>query len=195
MFSHLFLNLYFTYFLVVVTRSFDRSYACSRSTCKGVMSSYGSSSLREQRRLNANATVDDGADSLDCWRLSANKSDVCQSDVLQCTLGATGPLCGSCDDGYFFSTNDLLCQSCSAPKQRTVIFLSLYLIIGAVVVSLYTGILNIPNRMQQTVIFGILNKFDSGTLRVVWSNYQVFLLSYILRALKECKLDLLISFS
>lgn len=141
-------------------------------TCKGY-----SNSLSQVRRrmLNADVSVDDDANSLDCWRISSIKSNLCESDSLQCTLGATGPLCGSCESGYFYSSTALVCQPCNSAKLKNLIVPGIGLFIGIVVAALYSKTLFIPEGMRRTWIFFVFQRLDSGTLRVVWSNYQVSL--------------------
>ena len=121
----------------------------------------------------ADDSADDDANSLDCWRFSASKSDACQSDVLQCTPGAIGPLCGSCDAGFFYSSTLLVCQSCKTHTVKNVVVIVVVFLICVLGGMLYTGRLRIPECIQRTWIFGIIRRLDSGTLRVVWSNYQV----------------------
>ena len=139
-------------------------------TCKGY-----SNSLSQVRRrmLNADVSVDDDANSLDCWRISANKSSICQSNSLQCTFGAIGPLCGACDVGFFYSSTDLLCHSCSAPVLTNIVLLAVGVVVAIIMGTLKTGLLRVPEYMQRTSVYGALYRLDSGTLRVVWSNYQV----------------------
>ena len=143
-----------------------RSYACTRKTCKGASDSGTVSEW--QRRL----IVDD--DKLDCWSIFTNASDSCTSDSLQCTLGSTGPLCGSCDAGFFYSSSDYVCQSCSnSHVSKAVSVLVVGLVVGVLAGSLYSGVLEVPKGMQNTWIVGLFQRIDSGILRVVWSNYQV----------------------
>jgi len=59
------------------------------------------------------------------------------------------------------------------PELKTLIILAVGLFIVAVMGALYSGMLRIPEGMQRTWIFGVFQHFDSGSLRVVWSNYQV----------------------
>ena len=126
-----------------------------------------------RRRLTTEASLVDDADLLDCWRNSMIESDICQSSSLQCTSGAIGPLCGGCDTGFFYSTTDLLCHPCSAPVLATVILLVVGLFLVVIIGALYTGLLRIPVVIRQTWVYGALSRLDSGTFRVVWSNYQV----------------------
>ncbi len=148
---------------------FYHRYPCTRATCKGA-----SNSSQVRRRLGADATVNNfGTDTLGCWRISANKSDACQSHSLQCQSGAIGIFCGSCDDGFYYSSTDLFCRPCDDLKQKTLAILSTYIFVGVVVGMLYSGFLRIPQSMQHSMMLGLFQHFDSGTLRVVWSNYQV----------------------
>jgi hypothetical protein len=149
-----------------------RSYPCTRATCKGASGSFNSSS-QVRRRLGADDYVNDDSNSLDCWRISANKSDVCQSDALQCTAGAIGPLCGGCDVGFFYSSTDLVCQSCSTLKRSTIVLLAVFILIIVVMGLLNNGVLSTPDLLQRSYIYGLFRRLDSGIFRVVWSNYQV----------------------
>jgi hypothetical protein len=144
------------------------SYPCTRKTCYGALGSSDSSGLT-QRRLSSH----DNSGSLNCWRRLATKSDVCQSDTLQCKEGAIGPLCGSCDDGFYYFSTDLICLPCNSPKHKTIILLLAYTFIGVAIGTFYSGSLRIPEGMQRNWIFGVLQRIDTGALRVVWSNYQV----------------------
>jgi hypothetical protein len=151
---------------------------CTRNTCKGFSSSNITSRL--QRRLVANVSsnhasvnaADDDANSIDCWRISVNKSSVCQSDALQCTTGAIGPLCGGCDFGYYFTSMKKLCESCTN-VYKTVAELAVLFFIAIVLGTNSNRLVRIPEGMRCAWITGVFQRFDSGTLRVVWSNYQV----------------------
>ena len=153
------------------------SYMCTRKTCKGASSLNVTSQLR--RRLDANVSVndaasaaEDNANSIDCWRISVNKSTACQSDALQCKTGAIGPLCGGCDFEYYFSSMNKLCESCSN-VYKTVAELAVVFFIVIVLGTNSKRLMHVTEGMRCAWITGVFQRFDSGTLRVVWSNYQV----------------------
>ena len=153
-----------------------QSYACSRATCMGA--SFDSLSQVRRRLINDDASADDEEVSFECWRFSANESDVCKSNALQCTQGAIGPLCGSCDTGFYYSSTELVCLPCNSIKRKTLIQMMAYLFIGVMVGPLYCGSRHVPKGAQHMWIFGVFQRLDSGTIRVVWSNYQVFIFAH-----------------
>jgi hypothetical protein len=72
------------------------------------------------RRLIAPSEV------INCWTIDAynasSKSAIqaaeeggsCDTDALQCAEGSTGPLCGSCKDGYTFNSAYATCVACDS---------------------------------------------------------------------------------
>lgn len=56
---------------------------------------------------------------------------------------------------------------------KKIVIILVGLSIAIVVSSLYSGLIPIPKDKRTLWILGILRHIDSGTIRVVWSNYQV----------------------
>ena len=48
-----------------------------------------------------------------CWTLAAIQNQSCDGDALLCGEGASGIVCGSCDNGYTFSNFERRCISCN----------------------------------------------------------------------------------
>jgi len=96
----------------------------------------------------------------------------CNSDSLQCAKGSHGALCGSCKDGYIFSSTEQNCIRCGE-AWINVIPMLIFLMLGIVFVYLVrTDRITFGNCASDSWL-GMLRRIDSGLMRVVWSNYQI----------------------
>jgi hypothetical protein len=112
----------------------------------------------------------------------ANRGIMCSSDELLCMVGANSPLCGSCDDGFIFSSAERICVPCGISNERA------FTVFGAcAAVTLFGLVLHIwvrrigklPAFIEKSWVWGVLKQIDDGALRVAWSNYQVSQLSFM----------------
>jgi hypothetical protein len=62
-------------------------------------------------------------DSLSCWKSSNYYDSNCNPNLLMCSKGSFGPLCGSCLPTYMFTTTSRSCIACkSAANDGPLIF-------------------------------------------------------------------------
>lgn len=136
-----------------------RVYACLHATCKS--------------ELGANHSV--------CWTPRYfNESWLDQHHVncllnsFTCAKGSTGPLCGTCQNGYFFAVADQTCELCgnSWLKLPVLVFLACALLFFSFSF-LVSRIKSFKQHVMDLWIVQLLKKVDGGLLRVLWSNYQV----------------------
>ena len=115
---------------------------------------------------------------MNCWSLDAynasSKSAVqaaaegvpCDEDTLLCTDGSTGPLCGSCKDGYTFNSAQSQCVACESASFTTpIISVSVVgLIVLVITVLRWRGVS--MKALQRLPLFSLLKHIDKGTLKV-----------------------------
>jgi hypothetical protein len=131
-------------------------YACPRHTCRG-----------------ANTTT--------CWdrkayrsKLDDDDSERCDSDALQCGVGASGPLCGSCETGYIYRSETKECGPCEDAKTTT--FVAGAVAVSALVFAIAVTMVVIPNapKYRTSIVFKFFSSFDSGSFKVIWVTYREF---------------------
>ena len=114
----------------------------------------------------------------ECWTPQALDAPTssCSADDLLCTRGAHGRLCGSCLDGFEFSSMSQQCESC--PSNLWVyptIFLAVGVAVAVLASLVYTGTLVIPPIIRESSLFGLFRVADAGSVKVLFSTYQVSL--------------------
>ena len=124
-------------------------YRCPRLTCKG----------------------SDPDDYQECW--TASNISRCSARKLLCVTGAKGPLCGSCVQGFVYSSSQRTCIECGESWIFAGSLLGAGLAVGCFVLGLYMGRLTLPAFLENSVFAAILRDVDSGTFRVVFNAYQL----------------------
>ena len=126
----------------------DLMFPCARSTCKGV------------KNFSAHES---------CWGAAGYEetSGRCVPDRLLCNKGSTGYLCGSCIDGFTFSSAQAKCVKCGSSNSTLPLILAAVLVVVAVVaVALYVNGFKPPPVVARMAVFQSLGKLDKGTLKV-----------------------------
>jgi hypothetical protein len=110
-----------------------------------------------------------------CWTLGAyeENSAVCRASALLCMPGSTGPLCGSCEYGYVYSTTSQTCSLCATSAVKAITKVGAMLMLVGVAMSTYAGWLKFPEFVRRSWIVGVISQLDNGAIRVIWSNYQI----------------------
>lgn len=101
-----------------------------------------------------------------------------------CSAGSSGPLCGSCTEGFTFSATTLTCVSCDRSSSWMPAFiLALLIVVGACVravllksrKSTKTDPLRkkLERATQKWKLSNPLRHFDRGMVKVCWSTYQI----------------------
>jgi hypothetical protein len=150
-------------------------YKCPRATCAPAEAQ--TTYLRLVRGLEP-------PDASLCWDMAAytngdgTSGSSCNSDRLLCKDGSHGALCGSCDNGFIYSSAERVCVACAASIDRV-----LALVGAAVGAALVGGAVyfsgahhRLPACSALSWVMDIAREVDSGALRVAWANYQVNLL-------------------
>jgi hypothetical protein len=97
---------------------------------------------------------------------------------LVCSEGSRYNMCGSCMTGYSFNRAKLVCDSCAS---NVSIYTSLG-VLGVLLMLTLCARFCFNRRLQSIrtgvcskmhIIIGVLNQVDEGSLRVLWTNYQV----------------------
>jgi syndecan 4 len=134
---------------------------CSRSTCKG----------------GARKDIVNGTSCWSSWHFNetwfnslSNSSAIhdCDTDSIQCTEGASGALCGSCDSGYVYSASDASCVACGE-------FWLSGTIVTVIVICL-AGLIYYQSKqldLSTYSLFQFFGHFDGGSLKVLWVTYQI----------------------
>ena len=156
-------------------------YSCSRSSCIGatIDDDDNNDGSGVRRRLAAAPEVQN------CWTIdaynassksamqAAEEGGPCYEDTLQCTEGSTGPLCGSCLDGYTFNSALSQCVLCeSASNLNPIIIMSSIGFSGLVAAVLRWRGFNLQKYVRLPS-FPFLKHADKGTLKVLWSTTQI----------------------
>jgi len=129
-------------------------YPCTRQTCAGTSTNPSNAS---------------------CWtKVDYLNTTRCHSDELQCRDGSYGPLCGSCREGYIYSSTNQVCNTC----QDAGVFAAVVLGAGAVLIvapflALFWGLCTLPQWLQRCWLVGVARNLDSGTLRIIVSTYTI----------------------
>jgi hypothetical protein len=149
----------------------NQVYRCPRDTCNPANNAGGDPA--NSRRVSVSKES--------CW-LSASYSTheydddyVCSTDKLLCMEGARSPLCGSCDDGYIYSSAERVCLTCDVSQARAFAVAAVA-VAALIALSLFLWVRKVgklPSCMEDSWAWGVLKQVDGGALKVVWSNYQV----------------------
>jgi len=127
-------------------------FKCPRKTCKG--GGYNSSS---------------------CWLMNHFNTSECNEADLQCTKGASGPICGSCLSGFLFRSAINACEACGSINSYS------YVVIGIAMIAIlvYFGFYYLVQYcdMKDLAMFQILSYLDNGCLKVIWVTYQIIVSS------------------
>jgi hypothetical protein len=113
-----------------------------------------------------------------CWKYthfdSTNASlFYCNSDQLQCSRGAGGPLCGSCLDGYLFQSVANTCQECGHVQLVSYVALAcVVFVVLAIVIYFAHG--DRFGVYDWELVRWLLN-IDRGSLKVLWVTYQIIM--------------------
>ena len=129
-------------------------FRCPRLTCKG-----------------------SSPESSTCWESNVTS---CDADKLLCAQGSSGPLCGSCEPGFVYSSSTLTCVSCTGSLEAILVpFFSVLAVVG-LAAALYTEHLTLPGWIMQSWFAGTLRQLFldvvnnySGQDRVLYSSYQI----------------------
>lgn len=101
-----------------------------------------------------------------CW--DPNNVNVCDQNLLLCTKGAVGPLCGACEKNFVYGSAARECLPCSVGATRAVFTVGALL---AVIVVLFASqssspflqsFFRLPSYMDKWFVVGMVRKVDSG---------------------------------
>mmetsp|Transcript_30960 Transcript_30960/g.39864 ORF Transcript_30960/g.39864 Transcript_30960/m.39864 type:complete len:154 (+) Transcript_30960:1210-1671(+) len=106
-----------------------------------------------------------------------NDDDVtirCNEDNLMCSEGARGPLCSSCEDGYYYSAADLKCFSCSSSTMSEGEIVSIVLCLFIIISFIFIRFHHIHQIITNNKIFLFLNELRrNGSLTILLATYQI----------------------
>jgi hypothetical protein len=154
-------------------------YPCSRSSCTGATTKDddddddGNNEGESGSRRLATFAAADGCWTIDAYNTSSRSAEQaaeeegpCDTDKLQCTAGSTGPLCGSCKDGYTFNSAQSQCVACESASFTTpIIIVGVFgLIVLVITVLRWRGVS--MKALQRLPSFSLLKHIDKGTLKV-----------------------------
>lgn len=88
------------------------------------------------------------------------------------SFGSGGVLCGSCLDGFTYSSASLQCVECGSAAGTPVVVVVIFAAILAVGLLYLYGV-TVPTWMLRLPPFNILKHLDSGMLKVLWATMQV----------------------
>ena len=120
----------------------------------------------------------------------------CTEHRLMCTQGSVGPLCGSCDNGFVFSTSSRLCINCQrpitfVPLLMLGIFLVVVMVLWCILLEARKNGLNeahfqklhhicraffldfVYNSRTKTKTKNLFRHLDRGMLKVAWVTFQI----------------------
>jgi hypothetical protein len=112
-----------------------------------------------------------------CWDVhrftnsTTPRGDNCNSDELQCSEGAGGPLCGSCRDGYVFQSVSKTCEQCGAVQAVAYISLGVVIFV-CMLILVYLKMGDHFGIVEWQPVQYLLN-FERGSLKVLWVTYQI----------------------
>jgi len=145
---------------------------CYRATCIGASLNKSMNDcwgVRDDRwsfqtleSSNGNTTNQSGVQTFDCGE-----------NRLLCLPGSRGPLCGSCDQGYIYSSTSRVCTSCSANRVYAAVAIGVCLACCVCAFGLYAGYVRLPTWVAESSTVGILRQLDSGMFRICWSTLQI----------------------
>jgi hypothetical protein len=124
----------------------DRVDRCHRKTCIVKATANVSSCWLVACYADADMyfSADDGTVNIEC------KSSVCEGKSLQCMEGSDGVLCGSCSDGYTYSSSAQTCLACEIGSwDKDVGFIVICVAIGAGCMILFLGYLSRRSTKEQ----------------------------------------------
>jgi hypothetical protein len=165
-------------------------YKCPRETCD-LQTTTNSSYPRLIRGV-------DETDNGSCWNMAAysdgsiNDDDdgsACNSDNLLCREGSSGALCSSCDENNIYSSAERVCVACDASQTHVLAIACAFVGAAIALGGLYFSgtFRRLPKWVLRSpviqVLQQVLRQVDSGALRVVWANYQVYIFLSKLNAL------------
>ena len=105
-----------------------------------------------------------------CW--SAENVTSCASDLL-CSAGAVGPLCGACKGDFTYSSVNRMCSPCEEASTLTLATGGVVVVAVFVALAFHHGSVALPHAVRASWFAQTLFALDSGTLKIVWSTYQV----------------------
>jgi hypothetical protein len=100
-----------------------------------------------------------------CWTFPAYNHSLqyqCDQDDLLCTEGASGPLCGSCTEGYVYRGETKTCSTCGSAKTFAFTVVG---IVGGILFVVAVSTLAYRNHWIDLSRLH-LDSFDSGSLKV-----------------------------
>lgn len=116
-----------------------------------------------------------------CWKKEAYNvsssvyADCSNDDSLQCVIGSYGPLCGSCQVNYVYSSVKQYCVSCDT--SLVILILICCMLVCSVLFVVILKYTNFASRycgiLCSSQLVTLLRKADSGTLRILFNNYQI----------------------
>jgi hypothetical protein len=109
-------------------------------------------------------------------------NSLCNEDSLMCAEGSTGPMCGSCLDGWRYHAAERKCMKCNEKLWLTgfIIIITVISVAGLIFI-LRHGYFHIPplfhdlcgQEKLHVPLIGMLYHVDSGVLKVIWSTFQI----------------------
>jgi len=105
-----------------------------------------------------------------CW--SAENVTSCASDLL-CSTGAVGPLCGACKEDFTYSSVNRKCSPCEEANTLTLAMGGAVVVAVLVALAFHHELVALPHAARASWFAQTLLVLDSGTLKIVWSTYQV----------------------
>jgi len=83
------------------------------------------------------------------------------------------PLCGSCGCNYYYSAITNTCEGCTQSWGNTGIDAGVVLLAAALAALVRTGRVQVPTDITSSWVVGIVRKADSGSIKVIFSTYQI----------------------
>jgi hypothetical protein len=148
-------------------------YRCPRATCDPA----GADSIVGTTRQRALA-----APSQSCWAAASylgengDEGIACSPDILMCSDGARSPLCGSCEEGFIYSSSKRVCTACAASQLRAGVITGVCAVLTLLTILIVWWVRRhreLPSWLAKCSLWGIFKHVDGGALKVAWSNYQV----------------------
>jgi hypothetical protein len=124
---------------------------------------------------------------LSCWKSSSYNDSICNPNLLMCSKGSFGPLCGSCLPSYTFTTSSRSCVLCDGAAN---IGPQIFVLCCVITVVVFGGMkifvaMSSSFAFQPRFKFGhwfefflrfppiaILMKIDYGILKIIWTRYS-----------------------
>jgi len=148
-------------------------YKCARDTCLKLNYKNDTTTTQRRRRL----------ESIDCLLLSNFSSTACNDDLI-CREGSSGPLCGSCNDGWSYNAQKRICKRCQLSIDWVQMSLSIAFccVVLAVLWSMRKGFMFIPRPLRfltngkskiRIPFLGIILNINKPALKIMVSTYQI----------------------